>query len=99
MLRPRKKTREASAESVGASGLPAGYSPRVAGYARGPWMDPQLVTPSELKWINVRTAVVRHSDGADYLCVRVFDRSHNFVGWWAINMIGTPLDGLDVPSK
>lgn len=81
-----------------ASGLPRQYSPKVAGYARGPFLDPQLVTPSAWRWRNCRTYIIRHTDGQDYRAVRVLETSHTpeFVGYWAVERLGVPLTELEV---
>lgn len=76
------------------SSLPRHYSPTVAGYASGPFLDPQLITPSDWNWRNARTAVVRHSDGLDYRAVRVWSDG-DFIGWWAVELLGTPLSAFE----
>ena len=77
--------------------LPRHYTPKVAGYARGPFLDPQLVTPSAWRWRNCRSYVIRHSDGLDYRAVRVLDtsRSPEFIGYWAVELLGIPLTDLE----
>lgn len=76
---------------AGGSSLPAHYTPRIAGYARGPFLDPQLITPSHWNWRNTRTAVVRHADGHDYRAIRVSSTTGEFLGWWAVELLGVPL--------
>lgn len=76
------------------SSLPRHYSPSVAGYARGPFITPELVTPSDWRWKNARTVVVRHSDGLDYRAVRVFSEGV-FIGYWAVEQLGTPLSAFE----
>ena len=73
-----------------ASGLPSPYSPKVAGYARGPFIEPALVTPTTWRWEGVPTFIIRSEDGHDYRCVRVASRS-KFVGYWAVERLGEPL--------
>lgn len=70
--------------------LPAHYTPKVAGYARGPFMEPVTVTPTEWRWRNARTYLVRHSDGHDYRAVRVTSDGA-FIGYWAVELLGIPL--------
>lgn len=70
--------------------LPAHYTPKVAGYARGPFMEPETVTPTEWRWRNARTYIVRHSDGHDYRAVRVTSEGV-FIGYWAVELLGIPL--------
>lgn len=74
------------------SELPAHYLPKVAGYAGGPFLTPDLVTPSEWRWRNTRTVVVTVG-GVNYRAVRVFDTklTPEFVGYWAVEYLGTPL--------
>lgn len=78
------------ASALRASGLPGAYTPKVAGYARGPFLDPQLVTPSEWRWRNTRTYIIQHSDGLDYRAVMVHSHG-DFVGYWAVELLGLPL--------
>lgn len=73
------------------SALPRQYTPRVAGYARGPFLDPVLVTPSHWRWRNARTYVIRDRDGHDYRAVRVLSAEREFVGYWAVELLGIPL--------
>lgn len=73
--------------------LPARSSPLVARYAPGPFLDPQLVTPSPWKWRNTTVYVVRHSDGRDYRAVRVLSERREFVGYWAVELI--PLSEIE----
>lgn len=73
--------------------LPATYIPKVAGYARGPFVS-GLVTPSAWWWKNTRTVVVHNeADGLDYRAIRVLDdaRTPEFVGYWAVELLGVPL--------
>ena len=83
--------------TVRASALPAHYSPKVAGYARGPFLEPVLITPSDWLWRNARTYVVRHSDGLDYRALNVSVDGQT-VGWWAVELLGTPLGALELPA-
>ena len=77
--------------TVRASALPAHYSPKVAGYARGPFLEPSLITPSDWLWRNARTYVVTHSDGLNYRALNVSVDGET-IGWWAVELLGTPLD-------
>lgn len=74
--------------------LPARHSPLVARYARGPFLDPVLVTPTPWRWRNTRTYIVRHTDGRDYRAVRV-SSDHEFVGYWAVELLGEPLSAFE----
>lgn len=67
------------------------YTPRSAGYARGPMLIPELVTPSEWRWRNCRTYVIRNADGHDYRAVRVYSGGE-MIGYWAVELLGVPLD-------
>ena len=87
-------TRALSDTQGAPSSLPRHYSPGVAGYARGPFLDAQLVTPSDWRWRNVRSAVVRHSDGLDYRAIRVWSEGV-LLGWWAVELLGTPLSAFE----
>lgn len=73
-----------------ASALPARYTPRVAGYARGPFIEPAEVIPSEWRWRNARTYVIRDADGVNWRCVRVCSEGEP-VGYWAVELLGLPL--------
>lgn len=73
------------------SSLPGRYTPRAAGYARGPWLYPTLVTPTDWVWRGARTYVVRHTDGKDYRAIRVCSEDGDFIGYWAVELLGTPL--------
>lgn len=80
-----------------ASGLPGQYIPKVAGYARGSYVA-GLVTPSAWRWRNTRTVVVTNdTDGLNYRAIRVYDtrRTPEFIGYWAIELLGTPLTELE----
>lgn len=94
---PEAPTIPQSAPSAFPPSLPPRYSPVVAGYARGPFLDPVTVTPSDWRWRNTRTAVVRDRDGHDYRAIRVYTaalagmRMTEFVGWWAVELLGVPL--------
>lgn len=78
--------------------LPPRYSPKVAGNARGPFLEPTLITPSDWLWRNARTYVVRCAlDGLDYRALRVSVDGQT-VGWWAVELLGTPLDALELPA-
>lgn len=82
------------------SGLPARYSPLVAGYARGPFLNPRIVTPTSFRWRNARTYLIENADdGLNYRAVRVtVGRDH--YGWWAIELLGTmlPAAEFDLPD-
>ncbi len=70
--------------------LPPRYTPRVAGYARGPFLVPVEVTPSEWRWRNTRTAIVKAADGLNYRALRIHVGGE-FVGWWAVELLGSLL--------
>ncbi len=72
------------------SALPAHYSPLVAGYARGPFVEPATVTPTDWRWRDTRTYIVRATDGHDYRCVRVTSEGVE-IGYWAVELLGVPL--------
>lgn len=85
------------------SALPPVYTPRVAAYAGGPFLDPVTVTPTHMSWRNARTYLVETADGNTYRAIRIHaprwvligtrteKRGTVFVGWWAVEMLGTPL--------
>lgn len=86
-------TPEESASAM--SGLPWKYTPRVAGYARGPFITPDpdglaAVTPTDWRWRNARTYIVRDAAGVDWRCLRV-SSPLGVVGFWAVELLGTPL--------
>lgn len=74
-------------------GLPRKYAPVVAGYAKGPFIEPDLVTPTDWRWRNARTFIVRDkTDGRKYRTLRVTDgEGGRFIGYWAVELLGTPL--------
>lgn len=91
-------TAEAGVSPAPASVLPARCLPRVAHFARGPFLDARLVTPSDFKWRNARTYVVENVDGLNYRAVRVTVNRHHY-GWWAVELLGTPLPlGDELPE-
>jgi hypothetical protein len=98
----REITAEVRSEtpSLRTSGLPTPYSPKVAGYTAGPFLDPQLITPSSWRWYNTKTYIIRHSDGLDYRAVLVSSNGEP-VGYWAVEKLGTPLPlpGLTSPTE
>lgn len=67
--------------------LPPHYSPKVAGYARGPFIESDLVTPTSWRWRSARSFIVRAANGQDYRCVRVSSEGE-FVGYWAVETLG-----------
>jgi hypothetical protein len=75
------------------SGLPPRYLPRVAGYARGPFIEPRLVTPTDIAWRNARTYIVTSYEGIEYRCVRVTAPGGHHYGWWAVEVVGISLMG------
>lgn len=87
---PEAETTEAGASPAPASVLPPHYTPRAAGYARGPFLDPRLVTPTDFKWREARTYIVENIDGLNYRAVRVMVDRHHY-GWWAVELLGQPL--------
>ena len=73
------------------SGLPSQYAPGVAGYARGPLLEPATITPSDWRWRRVRTAVVQDArDGLSYRAIGVTSNG-DWWGWWAVERLGEPL--------
>lgn len=93
LTKAAKNSTPAPAPTPG-SFLPRHYSPAVAGYAAGPFLTPELVTPSAWRWKNTRTYVIRHTDGRDYRAVRV-ESDGEFVGYWAVELLGTPLTSAE----
>ena len=90
--RPAAERNQSPANAPASPGfeLPPHYIPRVAGYARGPFMTGRVM-PSEWRWRNVRTYIVTSErDGLDYRCVLV-TADKTPVGYWAVEMLGTPL--------
>ena len=78
--------------ALGSAALPPIYTPKVAGYAGGPFLIPMTVTPSGWRWRRTRTYVVTDErDGLNYRAVRVLNRDKKFVGYWAVELLGTPL--------
>lgn len=73
--------------------LPRHYSPMVAGYARGPFIEPVTVTPTDWRWRNARSAIVRDRNGTDWRCIRVVSEGV-IVGWWAVELLGIPLSAF-----
>ncbi len=85
------------------SALPPRYTPRVAGYARGPFLNPVEVTPTGYRWRNARVFNVLADDGLHYRAIRVStprliligtkaeQRGTSFAGWWAVELLGTQL--------
>lgn len=82
----------ASEITLATSVLPANYRPRVAGFARGPFLVPALVTPTQVTWRNARTYIVQIADGRNFRAVRI-TAGRTFVGWWAVEEFGLPLYG------
>lgn len=72
------------------STLPAHYSPIAAGYARGPFITPKLVTPTDWRFRSARTYMVTDEDGTRYRCVRVLSGGRA-IGFWAVERLGTLL--------
>ena len=74
-------------------GLPLSYTPICAAYAPGPFIDAGIVTPSEIRWMNARTYVVRdQTTGHEYRALRVLDHTREVVGYWAVEPLPEPLD-------
>lgn len=85
-------TAAANPSGLAAADLPASYAPKVAGYARGPFLDAAHVRSTEWRWNNCRTYVVTTPEGVDYRAVRVTDlHTSAEVGYWAVELLGTPL--------
>jgi hypothetical protein len=73
--------------------LPPVYTPAIAVHAPGPFLDEQIVTPSTQKWMNARTYIVRdRTTRQEYRALRIQDHSGHFVGYWAIELMPSPLD-------
>lgn len=70
--------------------LPAKYTPKIAAYARGPFLEPELVEPSAWKWRDARTFTVR-SAGRDWRAIRVHSAGE-FIGYWAIEPVGEGME-------
>ena len=85
-----RKTEPAPDPQAPVSVLPPHYAPKVAGYARGPFIDPVIVTPTSWRWRNARSFIVRAPNGQDYRCVRVVSEGI-FRGYWAVELLGIPL--------
>lgn len=81
----------ATPSGVAAADLPAAYTPKVAGYALGPFVE-GVVTPNAWRWKNCRTYLVTVEDGTTYRTVRVTNtRNNTFAGYWAVELRGVPL--------
>lgn len=78
------------------SALPAHYTPGVATYAAGPFVEPKTVTPTSWRWRRARTYIVQAKDGHAYRCLRVRS-GDEFVGYWAVERLGAlrPAPGLE----
>ncbi len=75
------------------AGLPEQYTPKVAGHARGPLItEPTEIRSSEWSWRNARTYVVSWG-GQNYRALRVYSGG-DFIGYWAVELLGVPLEGL-----
>lgn len=83
----------ATSPSPGLS-LPAVYTPLAAGYARGPYITPETVTPTDWRWRSARTYIVTDADGTNYRCVRVFSGGR-FIGYWAVELLGEILSAFE----
>lgn len=70
-----------------ASALPARYTPKAAGYARGPFLEPEIVEPSGWKWHDLRTFEITTKDGQRWRAVRVHS-GREFIGYWGIEQVG-----------
>src|SRR3954468_1628200 len=85
-----RKPSPASTYSAPGSALPAVFTPVVAGYARGPFVEPRIVTPTDWRWRNTRTYIVQDIDGTEYRCLRVTSGGR-FIGYWAVELLGALL--------
>lgn len=103
-VNPRTANAEADStpeESASAmSGLPFRHSPAVARYAPGPFITPRegfgpSVIPSAWNWRNCHVYLVTDQNGRDWRCLRV-SSPLGFVGYWAVEMLGQPLEGTHV---
>lgn len=83
----------ATPDRLPASALPAHYTPRVAGYARGPFIQPHTVTPTDWKWRNARSYLVTDEAGTTWRCIQVCSDGKP-VGYWAVELLGTPLSAF-----
>ena len=89
--RPRGKTTGSPSEPP--EGLPASYTPTIAAYAPGPFLTEQVVTPSDVKWMNARTYIVlNRTDRQEYRALRIHDHTNQFVGYWAIDLMPAAVD-------
>lgn len=89
-----RNTEPAPIPQAPVSVLPPHYAPKVAGYARGPFIDPVTVTPTNWRWRNARSFIVRDKSGQDYRCIRVF-ADGKIVGYWAVEKLGKLLPLAD----
>lgn len=86
---PKSEARSDS-PALRASGLPSHYAPGIAGYARGPKLNPSTVTPSDWRWRRARTVVVEDLNGQRYRAIGVTSDG-DWWGWWAVELLGEPL--------
>ncbi len=92
MPTPRRGNAGSPATTPPVAGLPPSHTPTVAAYAPGPFLVEQTVTPSDIRWMNARTYIVRNAtDRQEYRALRVHDQSNQFVGYWAIELMPQPL--------
>ncbi len=70
-----------------ASALPASHTPAEAGHASGPFIRPVEVIPTEWEWKHLRTYLVIDAAGRKWRTLRVSNRSGEFVGYWAIELV------------
>ncbi len=76
-----------------AGGLPSHYTPIVARYAPGPFLREQVVAPSDVKWMNARTYIVRDANTRqEYRAIRVLDSAGHLYGYWAVELMPEPLN-------
>lgn len=76
-----------------APGLPPRYLPRIARFSRGPFIEPRIVTPTDLRWRDARTYVVQDYDEVLWRCLRVTIPGGHHYGYWAIELLGVSLMG------
>lgn len=62
-------------------------------YAPGPFLDEQVVTPSDQRWMNARTYIVRdRATRQEFRALRVQDQSGHFIGYWAVEVMPQAFD-------
>lgn len=67
--------------------LPPRFMPRVAELAPGPFIEPDLVTPSDWEWKGARSVIVRTTAGTEYRCLPIHS-DRELIGYWAVERLG-----------